>query len=125
MKTLSLSLLTFIVTLFCFVSPTALAAPTVKIAWDAPPAESSAPTGYRLYRKVVNAAGAVTWTLAAQYDLAAVIEPRMLDITLVGGGTYTLTAYNLFGESDRSAEVVVPGKPGVLLNVRVIVTTTQ
>ena len=84
---------------------------TVKLTWDAPSPADPVPTGYALYRKGGTAA-APTWTLIRRYDVATMIPARTIDVTLDGAGTYALTAYNGGGESDRSNEITIPGKPG-------------
>jgi hypothetical protein len=96
---------------------------SVKITWDAPSATEPAPTGYALYRKGGTAA-APTWTLVRRYTVATLIPARTIDVTLDGAGTYALTAYNAGGESDRSDEVVIPGKPGKPIGVRIQIEFT-
>jgi hypothetical protein len=43
---------------------------------------------------------------------------------LDGGGTYALTAYNAGGESDRSDEITIPGKPGKPAAVKIQIEFT-
>ncbi len=90
----------------------------VKLTWDAPAVTDPAPTGYALYRKG-GTATAPTWTLVRRYEVATLVPARVIDITLDGGGTYAITAYNAGGESDRSDEVTIPGKPGKPIGVRI------
>jgi hypothetical protein len=96
----------------------ASAAVKISLVWDAPTvsATSGEPAGYILYRKVI-AGAEVTWTEVAR----ATAPATTLDVTTIGGGTFALTAFNAAGESNRSNEVTVTGKPGVPLNVRVTI----
>lgn len=113
----------YIVAIFCLLSlNVASAATLIKLAWNAPTVTelSGAPLGYILYRKVVLPEG-VQWIEAARTE----DDSTTLDVTLVGGGTFALTAINGFGESDRSNEVVISGAPNKPLNVRVVIELTQ
>ena len=113
MKTIIKTFLAIVLT--CSLS---FAGMTVKLTWDAPLATDPVPTGYALYKKGGTAA-APTWTLVRRYDLPTTVTSRTIDITADGAGTYTVTAYNAGGESDRSNEVIVPGKPGSPSNVKI------
>ena len=91
---------------------------TVRLTWDAPLPTDPVPTGYALYKKGGTAA-APTWTLVRRYETAQVVSTRVIDITSDGAGTYALTAFNAGGESDRSTEITIPGKPGAPAGVRI------
>lgn len=95
----------------------------VRLTWDAPLATDPVPTGYALYRKG-GTVTAPTWTLVRRYDVGNIIPARTIDITADGAGTYALTAYNAGGESDRSDEITIPGKPGRPAAVKVQIEFT-
>ncbi len=118
MKTIIRLILAFLLT-----ASLASAGMNIKLTWDSPSATEPAPTGYALYRKG-GTATAPTWTLVRRYDTATVLTTRIIDITADGAGTYALTAYNAGGESDRSDEITIPGKPGKPAGVRITIEFT-
>jgi hypothetical protein len=109
--------------IFLLLANIAVAGINVRLTWDAPLATDPVPEGYSLYKKSGTGTTAI-WTLVRRYTLAQVGPARFMDLTTDGGGTYAITAYNAGGESDRSAEVTIPGKPGVPVAVRIQIEFT-
>lgn len=118
MKTITRIIISLILT-----ATMASAEVTVKLTWDAPLPADPVPTGYALYRKG-GTATVPTWTLVRRYEVANLIPARVIDITSDGAGTYALTAYNGGGESDRSDEITIPGKPGKPAGVKIQIEFT-
>lgn len=83
----------------------AVSASGATLVWDVPTGDPFPATGFKVYRLLV---GQTNWsniavTLTNGFPLVA--------SNSIAGTRYSVSATNVFGESDRSAEVIVGGPP--------------
>jgi hypothetical protein len=88
----------------------------VRLTWDPPATNTPPATGYIVYRQD---------PATQEWVVAGKTTTRVFDVTLIGGGTYGVTAYNDAGESDLSDPFTLPGVPGKPVKVRATIELGQ